>query len=309
MPAGVYLPAFSSRLASTRSISTASHSTSGTPGSMRTLSGRVPSAPCAGFDRAADDLLDRLPFHAQPDLAALDARHVEQIGHHVGHAPRLLAEARGQLQLRVRSSARLARGEHLGHADQRRQRRAQVVRQRGEQRVAQALGLHLHRGALRHLDVVHALQRHRRQRSEGLELLALFGHQQEARLLAAARPARRASASCAFSGRYSQALPASVSVPRPAGWLWSQRPLRRADVEPAPRRTPGGRRWSCHVEHVDGDLRAELAPDDGLRHLDGLLDGQHVRTGRAPPRTAPASAPRDAWPRAPGSAAPRSAAR
>ena len=58
----MYLPAFSSRLTSTRSISTASQATNGLPGSMCTASGRSPSAPWAALGRlgrAADDLVDR----------------------------------------------------------------------------------------------------------------------------------------------------------------------------------------------------------------------------------------------------------
>ena len=65
--------------------------------------------------------------------------------------------------------------QRLGQADQRRERRAQVVRQRRQQRIAQPLGFHLHQRLLRDLDVVHALERDRGQRGEGVELPPLLG--------------------------------------------------------------------------------------------------------------------------------------
>ena len=110
-------------------------------------------------------------------MRAMSSRLVTMSAMRRDFSPRLVASS---------SCPALSRGstdrQHLGRAHQRRQRRAQVVRQRREQRVAQALGLHLDGGALRHLDVVHALQRHGRQRRKGLQLLPLLGDQQEARL-------------------------------------------------------------------------------------------------------------------------------
>ena len=85
----------------------------------------------------------------------------------------------------------------------------------------------------------------------------------------------------------------------PAGWSWSQRPLRDAEVAAAPRvGARRGRRWSLHRRARSTatwarNSRAMTARAD----LDDLLDGQHARQVARRPRTAPASAPRGAWPR------------
>ncbi|EWS54666.1 hypothetical protein X551_02511 [Methylibium sp. T29] len=128
--------------------------------------------------RATHHLLDRLPLPVELHRAALQSRHVEQLADHRVQAPRLRAECpRHLLRLALR-----AVDQGVGQAVERRQRRAQVVRQRRQQRVAQALRLDLDRRLLRHLDVVHALQGDRGQHRKGLELAALLGDQQQPRL-------------------------------------------------------------------------------------------------------------------------------
>ncbi len=87
--------------------------------------------------------------------------------------------------------------EGFGQADQRGERRPQVVRQRGEQRVAQPLGFHLDQHLLGHLDVMHALEGDRGERRERVELPLLLGDQQDPAILGpdrehAARSHRRA---------------------------------------------------------------------------------------------------------------------
>ncbi len=130
------------------------------------------------LERAADDFLERLPLPAQLDLAALDARHVEQIVDQRAHPPRLVGDRLRGLELRAGQRG-LGQRERLGEADQRGERRAQVVRERGEQRIAQPLGLHADQRLLRDLDVVHALERDRGQRGERVELPPLLGHEQQ----------------------------------------------------------------------------------------------------------------------------------
>ena len=44
-------------------------------------------------ERAADDFLERMPVAAQLDLAALDARHFEQVSDHRTHPPGFLGDA------------------------------------------------------------------------------------------------------------------------------------------------------------------------------------------------------------------------
>ena len=97
--------------------------------------------------------------------------------------------------------AALRHRQRLGHADQRRQRRAQVVRDRGQQRIAQPLRFHLHRRPLRDVDVVDALERDREQRRAGVEQPALLGAQPAAPGSRARSPARRAGASAPSAAR------------------------------------------------------------------------------------------------------------
>ena len=90
-----------------------------------------------------------------------------------------IGRQRGLLALRV------------GHADQAGQRRAQVVRHRGKQRVAQ-LGFHADQRLLRHLDIMQALERDGDQRGVGFDLTPRFGI--ENRLRARPAPGRRGCA-------------------------------------------------------------------------------------------------------------------
>ena len=128
----------------------------------------------AGAQGAADDFFQRLPLQVQRHGAGLQPRHVEQVDHECVHALRRFADGAGHLGLR-RGHGRPGARQRLGQAYQRRQRRAQVVRHRRQQRVAQPLALHLHRAGLRHVDVVDAFERDRQQRRAGVEQLHFFG--------------------------------------------------------------------------------------------------------------------------------------
>jgi hypothetical protein len=70
---------------------------------------------------------------------------------------------------------RLRQPDRLGQPHQHTQRRSQIVRDRRQQRIAQALGFHLQQRRLRHLDIVHALDGDRHQTGKGLELPARSG--------------------------------------------------------------------------------------------------------------------------------------
>ena len=118
-------------------------------------------------------------MQVQTDFAALDAGHVQEIAHQRAHAARLILDCLRGFQLHARQ---LGRGERQGfrQTDQHGQRCAQIVRQRREQRIAQALGFHLEQRVLRDADVVHPLEGNRNQRSESVEQLPLLRDAQHA---------------------------------------------------------------------------------------------------------------------------------
>ena len=85
-----------------------------------------------GGQRGADQFLDRLPLQPQRGVAALQPRHVEQVGDQRVHALRLVAHSADGV-LDVGRQRVLAPRQRVGHADQAGERRAQVVRDRGQQ--------------------------------------------------------------------------------------------------------------------------------------------------------------------------------
>ena len=164
----------------------------------------------------------------------------------------------------------------VGQAHQRRQRRAQVVRDRRQQRVAQALGLDLHGAALRHVDVMDALQRDRQQRGAGSSSRRWSGPSSDGRR--APRPARRAGASAPSAAAPGRAH-GSVSVPKPACCRGRTpiapprrrpRPARRQRRQPrrARRRRPGrpgaelgGEERCADLGHLLGSSAADRSRD------------------------------------------------
>ncbi|MOA36168.1 hypothetical protein D3C78_1576770 [compost metagenome] len=90
--------------------------------------------------RSADDLLQRLPLFSQIKATGLNACHIQQVVHQPGGAQYLLADLTG-----LRSMVGAFRGQierqNFRLAEQHRQRRAQIVGQRRQQRVAQLLPL------------------------------------------------------------------------------------------------------------------------------------------------------------------------
>ena len=114
------------------------------------------------LDARSDDLLDRLPLLLQGHVARVQARHVEEVADQAGDAFGLVANGDGRFR-RNGAKWRPAQGQRIGEADERGQRRAQIVRQRRENRTAQTLRHHLDLRALRDIDVMHALDGNRHQ--------------------------------------------------------------------------------------------------------------------------------------------------
>jgi len=131
-------------------------------------------------------------FKATPGL---QARHVEQVLDQGAQAPRLLADVLDDGSLLL-GRGRLGEPQGIGQADQGRQRGAQIVRDRRQQRIAQPFGLHLQRRILRDLHVVGALECDGDQPGDSVEQPALFGTEQARACLGfdrhkAAQPHRR----------------------------------------------------------------------------------------------------------------------
>ena len=201
--------------------------------------------------------------------------------------------------------------QRVGHADQRRQRRAQVVRNRGQQRIAQALRLHLHRRALRHVDVVDALQRDREQRRAGVE---------QAALLRPGQPRRVARLDRQHAAHAHRRLQRQVEDGRRPARCWCRaRPPRRGRTPIARRRcrcptaASGDGHGRVHavlqIGHQQRGARLELRLQEARRDLGDLLGHAARRTGRATSRRARARAPRAASRRAPGTSGRPSAGR
>ena len=151
-----------------------------------------------GRQRRAHQFLYRLPFQPQRRVAALQPGHVQWLATSACMLGLVAHRADGVLHI-GRQRGLLA-CQRVGHADQAGQRRAQVVRHRGKQRVAQLLGFHADQRLLRHLDIMQALERDGDQRGVGFDLTPRFGIGEQA----AARRGQRqdaAGAHGAFSGR------------------------------------------------------------------------------------------------------------
>ena len=174
-PAGVYLSALSSRLISTCSINTSSIAHQRELG--RHPGGDAPPSQAGAepAERGADDLLQRMPLAAQLQGPRLQPRHLEQVLHQPVQTLGLVAHGLQQLVAGAVVEAGAALQDRADGAGDRGQRRAQVVRHRAEQGVAQPFGLDPHLSGLRVLGQARALQRQRRLGGEGLELVQPLG--------------------------------------------------------------------------------------------------------------------------------------
>ena len=149
-----------------------------------------------GIQRRTHHLFQRLPLQIEFDFTAFYARHVQKIADQRDHPARLILDGLRGLQLR-RRQRRFGERQGLREAHENGQRRPQIVRQGGEQRISQPLRLHPHQCVLRHLHVVYAFERDGYQCRKGVEQLPLFGYAQQPPVLRfdgqyAARPDRRA---------------------------------------------------------------------------------------------------------------------
>jgi hypothetical protein len=210
MGAAPYLAAFSSRLTSTRSISTASNSTSGKSAGTSVRTSMSPSAARRGAYGRAHHFLGRLPVHSQL-TAPLCRRAISS---------RLLTRA-----LSSRACATSARCHACSHpaaaANCCNDSASPIsavsgVRTSCEMAASSALRrllrLHLHHRLLGDLHVMHALQRNGDLPRQRVELLRLLGNQQPAWLigaLSASTPRTRMGASAGHSAR-----------PAPPAWKW-----------------------------------------------------------------------------------------
>ena len=241
-------------------------------------------------------------------LAALDARHVEQVVDERAHAPRLVGD-------RVRRSRAAAAdsGGRVSASDSASPTSAASGVRRScdsadEQRVAQPLRLHVHQRLLRDLDVVHALERDGGERGEGVELPALLGHEQQARVVAAGSRARRACASArAAAGTASRCRRACRCPRRPAAPCRRPTARRRCRPRVAGARRGATRRRSCASGTSIATSARNVLPMNSASRPRRRPRSAAGSTCRARIRRACARAPRDATRRAPGSAARRSA--
>ena len=122
---------------------------------------------------ATNHLFNRQPLALEMHAALLQPRHREQVIDQLLHGLRLPTDLAQHVSPHALGHMALS---HLGRAENRRQRCAQIVRDRREQGVAHALAFHRHLGLLRHVDEMHALQRQRDLACAGLQQAPLLGH-------------------------------------------------------------------------------------------------------------------------------------
>ena len=129
--------ALSSRLNSTCSIRPESPATNGRSSARLISNTRVGKGLARPLDRGAHDVAEVDQFALRLQRAGLDARHVEQVGDEAGQPRRLLLDAGEQILPALRRQRRVELAQRRRRAGDRGERRAQVVRERGEQRRAQ----------------------------------------------------------------------------------------------------------------------------------------------------------------------------
>ncbi|SQE13500.1 hypothetical protein BP312_01351 [Bordetella pertussis] len=124
-----------------------------------------------GRQGRAHQFLDRLPLAPQRRIVALQPRHVQQVDDQRVHAPRLVLHGgHGFERGRRHGGGRALQG--LGHAEQAGQRRAQIVRDRRQQGVAQAFGFDTEQRLLGDFHIVQPFDGDGDQGGVGVELAA-----------------------------------------------------------------------------------------------------------------------------------------
>ena len=148
-------------------------------------------------ERDADELFEHLPLAIEEDGAGVEACHVEQVVDEARQALRFVGE-------RFQQRPRLGRGRFVeagGRAGDGCQRRAQVVRDRAEQRIAELLGFDLHLGLVGFEQRLIALDGKGDEARAGFERATFFGIEEAVRIARAARRGRRSCAASRPSGR------------------------------------------------------------------------------------------------------------
>ena len=134
--------------------------------------------------RAADDLVEIVERGVEHEGAGFEPRHVEQIGDEAVEPLGFLDHGADELDLLLVGQRAGKIAQRAGGAEDRRERRLEVVGDRGQERGAQPVGLD---GALRPvhvLDEMDALDRERALVDQRVEQPALVGREQGARLVA-----------------------------------------------------------------------------------------------------------------------------
>ena len=138
---------------------------------------------------------------SQPQRPGFQPRHVQQVADEAIEPLGLLLDVADQVQPRRGVQRVAVRRQAGGRAEDRRQRRAQIVRDRGQQRRAQPVGLGHQPRAIHVLDQVDPLDRQRRLVGQRIEQPPLIGRQHRPRLVAVdADDADRAAAGAASAG-------------------------------------------------------------------------------------------------------------
>ena len=223
--------------------------------------------------RAADDLAEIVQGGVRHDRAGLQLGHVEQVGDEAVEPLGLVDDRREQLGLfGVAQLARQDRAAFRPHPSIAGQRRLEVVRDRGQQRRAQPVGLDRALDAVHVLDQMHALDRQRALVDQGVEQAALVGRQQRPGLVAV--DADDADGAAAGAHRQEQPLGAGQRVgAAPGGPVVLPRPFGGREIRVV-------ERVLGRIAGLDGD-RAVLRQqqhDAHLQHQRGLIGGrpQHV---------------------------------
>ena len=182
---GAYLAALSRRLNSACSNSTASsfeHRQVGREIELRRGDGRriLP----ARRKRRADDLAEIVRREIRRDRAGFELGHVEQIGDEAVEPLGFVDDRRQQVRLLAVGQLVAEVAQRAGRAENRGERRLEVMGDRGQQRRAQAVGLGGALDAVHVLDQVNALDGERALVDQRVEQAALVGREQRARLVA-----------------------------------------------------------------------------------------------------------------------------
>ncbi len=247
----------SNRTASRWSIGRSAASSSSTRWWARILLG----AP----QRAADDLAEIVQSGVRHDGAGFELGHVEQVGDEAVEPLGLVDDGRQQIGLLAVAERARQIPQRAGRPENRGERRLEIVRDRGQQRGAQAVGLGRALRPLQVLDQTDALDRERALIDQRIEQAPLIGGEQRSRLVAV--DADDADGAAAGSHRQEQTLGARQRVRAAPG---------RAVVLPGPVR--GGEiglveRILRRIAGLHGD-RAVLRQqqhDAHLEHQGGLI--------------------------------------